>query len=144
MQMMGDRVSHGERASSIGRHHVAMFYILDDDHQQLLGEYTSLDFALAELNRLAGTPYDEDPNRAPCTSWAGCGRAWTLYDDRISLGVDLRVVATLTTSRSGYGWSVGPDAIPTEVDAIGPRARSRRAQRMRLSAKHRSPDRGPG
>jgi len=119
---------------------VAMFFIIDDDHQDMLGEYTSLDFGLAELYRLAGIPYDEDPNRAPCTSWAGCGRAWTLYDDRVGRGVDLRVVATLTTSQSGHEWSVGPDAVPSEVDAIDARARSRRARRIRLAAKHWSAD----
>ena len=114
-----------------------MFSIDDQDHGDRVGSFRTLDAALGELNRLARIPWDEKPNHAPCTSWETCGRSWALRaQTSTEPDAPSRVVATLEVSRRGPQWSIGPDAVPAEVDAIGPRVRRGRARRIRLRIEH--------
>jgi hypothetical protein len=87
----------------------AMFVIEDERHAEPQGEYSSFEQAIAELKRRANIPWDQDPNRAPCTSWLTCGRTYEVieYDDSHSPWKELRRVAMLEVSASGVKWSGG-------------------------------------
>lgn len=119
-----------------------MFHIVDEDHGDGTGVFVLLDAALGELKRLARTPWDAWPNRAPCMSWPSCGRWWVISEapQASDASGPWRVVVTLAVSQAGTRWFVGPDATPSEVDAIGPRARRGRARRLALRAAHDSFD----
>jgi len=86
-----------------------MFVIEDERHAEPQGEFATLEEAVAELRRRAGIPWDKDPNRAPCTSWQTCGRAYEVieYDVTRSPWQEIRRMAALDVSPSGVRWSVG-------------------------------------
>jgi hypothetical protein len=51
-----------------------VFTIYDEFHCELEGDFASFDDAVAALVKRAKIPWNEEPNRAPCTSWKTCGR----------------------------------------------------------------------
>jgi hypothetical protein len=57
-----------------------MFIIEDEIHSELMGEFESFEKALLELKRISKTPWDQEPNRAPCTSWKTCGRSYEIIE----------------------------------------------------------------
>jgi hypothetical protein len=64
-----------------------MFIIEDEWHAEPLdGQFETREQAIDELRRVAAIPWNEAPNRAPCTSWMTCGRRYELieYDDTAS------------------------------------------------------------
>lgn len=56
----------------------ARFTVEDDLHAEIIGTYGSEAEALAMLQRLAATPWDVPPNRAPCSGWRDCGRHYEI------------------------------------------------------------------
>lgn len=70
-----------------------VFVIGDEAHQDIFWEFAFRDDALVELNRLAGVPWDERPNVAPCTSWKECGRSYELIEYDTSAGTPWREVS---------------------------------------------------
>ena len=83
-----------------------MFVIEDERHAELLGEYPTFQHAVEELRRRAAIPWDEDPNRAPCTRWQTCGRLYEVieYDNSQVPWKVLRRVAVLDVSANGVKW----------------------------------------
>jgi len=58
-----------------------MFIIEDEIHAEWQeGEYATFEEAAAELHRRASLPWDEPPNRPPCTSWRTCERKYIIID----------------------------------------------------------------
>ncbi len=55
-----------------------MVVIEDEWHAEWIGEFSSPAEARAVLQTLAQTPWNEPPNRCPCTSWRTCGRRYHL------------------------------------------------------------------
>jgi hypothetical protein len=97
-----------------------MFLIEDEVHAEAQGEFRTREEALAELRRRAAIPWDQEPNRAPCTGWQTCGRRYALVeysDDTIPWKVISRV-AILEVSSMGALW-VTPEA--TAFQASHPR-----------------------
>lgn len=45
-----------------------MFVIKDEKHADFVGEFDSREDAIVELRRFAETPWDQEPNVAPCTN----------------------------------------------------------------------------
>ena len=84
-----------------------MFVIEDELHAKPQGRFDTFDQAIAELKRRASTPWDQDPNRAPCMSWRTCGRKYQVieYDDSHSPWKELQRVAVLEVRASGVTWS---------------------------------------
>lgn len=82
------------------------FVIEDERHAEPQGEYPSFQDALNELQRRAAIPWDEVPNRAPCTSWPTCGRSYEVieYDQSQVPWKVLRRVAVLDVSADGVKW----------------------------------------
>jgi hypothetical protein len=61
-----------------------MFVIKDEAHAEpQAGLFETRQQAIAELKRRAEIPWNEEPNRPPCTNWLNCGRRYELveYDD---------------------------------------------------------------
>jgi len=118
-----------------------VFNITDDLHLDVSREFPSLDAALAALNRLAQTPWGDEPNVPPCSSGEACGRTWVLREQALDEPTlaGARVIATLEMSQWGPQWSMGPDAVPSEQSAIGPSIRRGRARRISLRQTHHNP-----
>lgn len=83
-----------------------MFVIEDELHAEPQGTFASFADAIVELKRRAGIPWDEEPNRAPCTNWRNCGRSYEVieYDDSCLPWRKLSRVSVLEVSASGIKW----------------------------------------
>jgi hypothetical protein len=90
-----------------------MFAIEDEIHVEQLGEFPTLPEAIAELRRLAGLPWNQPPNVAPCMSWQTCGRAYQLveYDVSTMPWRNLRRIPALNISQSGVKWLIEPERL---------------------------------
>ena len=87
-----------------------MFVIDDEAHCELQeGKFRTRAEALSELERRAKIPWNEEPNRAPCTNWAKCGRRYVIeeYDDTES--VPISRVVMLEISAKGVEWRRQPN-----------------------------------
>lgn len=86
-----------------------MFVIEDQFHAEPIGRFASRNEALAELRRLAETPWDQAPNVAPCGSWRTCGREYELieYDVAVSPWRELSRTEALNVSAAGFEWKLG-------------------------------------
>jgi len=86
------------------------FAIIDDAHCEPQGQpYPRREEAIAELERRATIPWNEEPNRAPCKSWAKCGRRYVIeeYDDAESDQISR--VLMLEISAKGVDWCRQPN-----------------------------------
>jgi hypothetical protein len=92
---------------------VAMFVVEDEFHAEHLGQYASLDEAIAEVRRLAQIPWDQAPNTAPCMSWRTCGREYVVieFDDSQLPWNELRRIPVFEISAKGINWSANIDAL---------------------------------
>lgn len=86
--------------------------MIDDElHAELQkGKFETFEEAVVELKRLAEIPWNEAPNRAPCTIWKQCGRKYTIreyknFDQPIKL---LQEIPALEISASGVKWLIDP------------------------------------
>jgi|HubBroStandDraft_3_1064219.scaffolds.fasta_scaffold284358_1 hypothetical protein len=86
-----------------------MFAIYDEAHAELQdGRFRTRQQAIAELQRRAAIPWDEEPNRAPCTNWQNCGRRYELveYDERTLPWIELSRCLALDISVAGAQWVI--------------------------------------
>jgi hypothetical protein len=84
-----------------------MFVIEDEAHAEPQdGRFQTRQGALAELRRRAAIPWDEEPNLAPCTDWANCGRRYEIvqYDDTVTPWKELSRDRVLDISAAGVRW----------------------------------------
>ena len=83
-----------------------MFVIEDEWHAEHIANYETREGALAELRRLAGTPWNMAPNRCPCTSWRTCGRRYHIveYDTSPEPWRRLSDAKLLDVSAKGPDW----------------------------------------
>jgi hypothetical protein len=83
-----------------------VFVIEDEIHSEQIGEFNSLETAMAELQRLAAIPWDKPPNVAPCTSWRTCEREYGIveYDNSATPWSMLRQTPVLGVSAKGVEW----------------------------------------
>jgi hypothetical protein len=82
------------------------FVIEDEFHAEWQGEFPSEREALAELQRRAEIPWDQEPNRAPCMSWRTCGRGYYIieFDDTHEPWKELKRTRLLDVSASEVKW----------------------------------------
>ena len=83
-------------------------YVIEDDfHAELFDQFPTLDLAIQELKRLAGIPWDQPPNQAPCENWKGCGRTYHILEvDAAKLPwKERRRLPMLEISAKGVQWS---------------------------------------
>jgi hypothetical protein len=84
-----------------------MFVIEDEAHAEpQAGGFQTRQQAIAELRRRAEIPWNEEPNRAPCTNWLNCGRRYELveYDDKASPWKEVSRNLILDISAGGVRW----------------------------------------
>ncbi|AGY56375.1 hypothetical protein GKIL_0128 [Gloeobacter kilaueensis JS1] len=84
-----------------------MFIIEDDNHAETqAGRFASFDEALAELQRRSCLPWNEPPNRAPCTSWRTCGRQYVIVecDTSVRPWEPIQSHTVLEISAAGVKW----------------------------------------
>lgn len=87
---------------------VAVVIVVEDAiHCEQQGRFGTFDEAIEALQRRAEMPWDESPNRAPCTSWATCGREYCVleYDTSHRPWKLLRSVNVLNISAHGARWA---------------------------------------
>lgn len=99
----------------------------DDTHAELIGTFESFDEVLAELKRLAAIPWDQPPNRAPCSSWQTCERAYCIagYDDGANPPFATESLFVLEVGAKGVRWQ---DRIRERWDEAVAKARNPRPQ----------------
>jgi len=56
------------------------FSIEDETHAEFQGDFRSFDEALNELKRRAKIPWNEPPNKCPCTGWETCDRRYSITE----------------------------------------------------------------
>lgn len=83
--------------------------IEDSIHCDRIEECESFEEAVARLERLARSPWDREPNRAPCASWRKCGREYRVigYDDSSIPWKVVREADVLKVSASHVEWVPG-------------------------------------
>ena len=83
--------------------------IEDSIHCERIEEYESFDEAVVHLEQLANLPWDQEPNRAPCTGWRKCGREYQVieYDDSSNPWRVVREADVLKVSASNVEWVPG-------------------------------------
>lgn len=84
-----------------------MFVIEDEAHAEPQeGRLQTRPQAIAELRRRSEIPWNEEPNRAPCTNWLNCGRRYELveYDETVSPWKELSRNLILDISAAGVRW----------------------------------------
>lgn len=85
-----------------------MFIIEDEIHAEPQnGEYKTFEEAYAELQKRAIIPWDEEPNRCPCTNWKNCERNYQIieYDTTKTPWKELQRMDVLTISSKGVKWT---------------------------------------
>lgn len=82
------------------------FSIEDEVHAEWQGDYPSLDLAVAELRRRASIPWDQEPNKCPCTGWKHCERIYVIqkYDLADKSWTPLEEIEALSISSNGTKW----------------------------------------
>jgi hypothetical protein len=81
------------------------FTIYDKFHAEIHGEFATLDDAVSELQRRAEIPWDQEPNCAPCTGWASCGRAYEVIEyETHGSERQVRRMKALEISKEGIVW----------------------------------------
>ncbi len=85
---------------------MAKFVIEDELHAEHHGEFAELADVMLELRRRAEIPWDQEPNQAPCQSWATCGRTYEVieFDDTHTPWNELRRAKALEISKEGVIW----------------------------------------
>ena len=83
-----------------------MLIIEDESHCETQGEYPDFKRSLEELRRRAKIPWDQEPNRAPCTSWRTCGRRYQVIEgnETTSGWKELRRIIIVEISAEGIKW----------------------------------------
>ena len=83
------------------------FVVTDESHAEHCAVYSSFEAALAELKRRSAIPWDQEPNRCPCTSWETCDRDYHIleYDDSVTPNRVVFRVAVLNMSANGVVWN---------------------------------------
>jgi hypothetical protein len=83
-----------------------IFVIEDEAHGEQEGRFQIRQEAIAELERRATIPWNEKPNRAPCSGWLKCGRRYELveYDESAVPWKELSRKLILEISAAGVFW----------------------------------------
>ena len=87
---------------------MGMFIIEDEIHAEPeKGEYKTFEDAIAELQKRASIPWDEKPNRCPCTNLRDCQRNYQIieYDTTKTPWIEKQRKEVLKISREGIKWT---------------------------------------
>lgn len=84
-----------------------MFVVSDELHDESAGQFQSLEEAVTWISQLAMIAWDDEPNRAPCTSWRTCGRTYMIveFDDSARPWREIRSIEAVEIDASGVKWA---------------------------------------
>jgi hypothetical protein len=85
-----------------------MFIIEDESHAEPQKvEFKTFEDAFCELERISKIPWNEIPNRCPCTNWKDCGRNYQIieYDTMQTPWKELKRKNILTISAKEIKWA---------------------------------------
>ena len=89
------------------------YFIYDDVHCDMHGRFVTFEEALTELKTRANIPWNEEPNRAPCTSWRTCSRDYSIakmdYDYHTKMWKQVERTSIVDISSSGVVWHIKVD-----------------------------------
>ena len=57
-----------------------IYTIEDEFHAEEQGEYSTYEDALEELKKRKRIPWNQKPNKCPCSSWQTCGRKYEIIE----------------------------------------------------------------
>jgi hypothetical protein len=86
-----------------------MFIIEDEIHAEIFkGEFETFEQALNELKIISRIPWNEKPNKCPCTNWKDCERNYQIieYDNKRIPCKELDRKDILTISSKGIKWQL--------------------------------------
>lgn len=81
-----------------------MFRIEDERHSEFHGDFETMAAAVEELRRRAEIPWDQEPNRAPCTNWRTCGRSYEIIEFESNPYRETHRIPALEVSAEGVRW----------------------------------------
>jgi hypothetical protein len=87
---------------------MATIITLDDaSHCEYQGQFLSVPDAFEEIKARAVLPWDQPPNRCPCTAWKTCDRLYQIlvYDDSTTPWTLQAKLGNLQISNRGVVWS---------------------------------------
>ena len=85
-----------------------MFIIEDELHAEPQdGKFHKFEDAFDELKRISKIPWNEIPNRCPCTNWQNCGRNYQIveYDTTQTPWKELQRKNILTITAKETTWT---------------------------------------
>jgi len=85
----------------------AVITVIEDEvHTEQHGTFETTGDAVMELERRARIPWDEAPNKCPCTSWRTCHRIYEIrkYDESKVPRKLLQSFRALEVSNAGTVW----------------------------------------
>ena len=86
------------------------FFVYDEIHAELQGEFATFEEALQAIRAWAKLPWDAEPNRAPCQQWRTCGRNYEIREYHAAATDELIANTEICEIRaSGVVWAVEPD-----------------------------------
>jgi hypothetical protein len=86
----------------------SMFIIEDEKHAELQqGEFKTFDEAIERLKSISQIPWDNEPNKCPCTNWKECERNYQIveYKTTETPWTELQRIDILTVSAKGVKWT---------------------------------------
>jgi hypothetical protein len=85
-----------------------MFIIEDESHAEpQIEEFHKFEDTFDELKRISKIPWNEIPNRCPCTNWQNCGRNYQIveYDTTQTPWKELQRKNILTITAKETTWT---------------------------------------
>ena len=88
-------------------HKMKLFVIEDEFHAEPQGEFKNYNSAFEELERRTKIPWDEKPNKCPCSSWRDCHRHMQIveYDTSSEPWEEINTTYIYSISSSGIEWA---------------------------------------
>jgi hypothetical protein len=83
-----------------------MFLIEDEIHAEPQGKFSTYDLALAEIKRRSTIPFEQSPNKCPCTNWENCERLYQIVEYNVLTipWIELSRKDILKISPEGIQW----------------------------------------
>ena len=76
-----DSLSRSQNTVSQDSNRVTSRFIVDDQrHCQRMGQFDSYEAARLAIIGFVSNPWNEKPNRAPCSNWKKCGRHYDIIE----------------------------------------------------------------
>lgn len=86
-----------------------MFIIEDSSHAEPLNiEFKSYESAFIKLKELSNIPWNQKPNKCPCSNWENCERSYEIieYDNSSIPWKEINRTSILNISKGNVSWLI--------------------------------------